>query len=82
MFDFEGDREEILKHWDRLNLFYKLVVLFLFSLLSSNKIESITYLLNRMYVRPDRMVCAYRSKTVSQWYNIRSYLTRKLFGYS
>lgn len=82
MFDIEKDREEIFKHWDNLNLFYRLVILFVFSLINHKKIESMNYILNRMYVRPDRMICAYRTEKVSQWYNIKTYLTRKLFGYS
>lgn len=51
---WDKDREEILRHWNRLGFIWKFIILYLFS--RNKKVESVIYLLDRTYGRPDRMV--------------------------
>lgn len=78
------DREEIIKHWGRVSFCWKVIILFFFLIMDKQIVESIVYLLNRLYVRPDRMVKIYSiqidNNRTDKWDHIYTYLRSKLWN--
>lgn len=73
MNNWEHDKVEIERHWDKLDFFCRFIILFVFPLLPHKKTESIGYIMNRLFTRPDRMVCVEENK----WDSIYNFLRNK-----